>query len=311
MPQVVITEFMDSQGVAELSEAFDTLYDPSLASDTSRLTDQLAETQALVVRNKTRVNAELLDAAPDLVLVARLGVGLDNIDVAECETRRIVVAPAIGANAAAVAEYVIGALLVLFRGVYGLTDDVAAGDWPRERGVGREIMGKQLGLIGLGLIAREVARRAGTLGMELAAYDPYLPAEDEAWLDVTRMEELEEIMSSVDAVSIHVPLTDATRNLIDEPLIRSMRPGSVLVNTARGGIVEEEALARAIGDGRVGGAALDVFSKEPLDERGRSLFSGLSNVILTPHVAGITDESERRTAHMTIEAVRRALGGPG
>jgi (S)-sulfolactate dehydrogenase len=311
MPEVVITEFMDSQGVNELTGAFDTLYDPTLASDTARLADQLAETRALVVRNRTRVNTELLDAAPDLLLVARLGVGLDNIDVDECRRRRIKVSPATGANAAAVAEYVIGALLALFRGVYGLTSEVAAGNWPRERGVGREVMGKRLGLIGFGLIAREVARRAGALGMELAAYDPYLPAEDEAWLDVTRMDGLEEIMSSVDAVSIHVPLTDSTRNLIDGRLIRSMKPGSVLVNTARGGIVEEEALARAITDGHIGGAALDVFAREPLDEQGGNLFSGFSNVILTPHIAGITEESERRTANMTVDAVRRALRGTG
>lgn len=311
MPEVVITEFMDSEGIAELKRAFDTLYDPSLAADTSRLADLLAETKALVVRNKTRVNAELLDAAPELVLVARLGVGLDNIDVVECEKRRIEVSPAIGANAAAVAEYVIGALLVLFRRVYELTGKVVAGDWPREQGVGREVMGKRLGLIGFGLIAREVARRATALGMELAAYDPYLPAEDEAWISVNRIEELEGITSTVDAISIHVPLTDATRNLIDERFIRSMKLGSVLINTARGGIVDEEALASALRDGHIGGTALDVFTQEPLDSHGGQLFSGLSNVILTPHVAGITGESEQRTARLTVDAVHRALGGTG
>ena len=308
MPEVVITEFMDPSGVAELERRYDVLYDPSLVTDISRMTAQLTEAKALVVRNKTNVDADVLDSAPRLALVARLGVGLDNIDLVECEKRGVEVSPAIGANAAAVAEYVIAALLALFRGAFGLTQRVTTGAWPREEGVGREIMGKRLGLIGFGLIAREVARRAAALGMDVAGYDPYLPAEDEAWLNVDRFQDLDGIVSSVDAISIHVPLTDTTRNLVDDRLIQSMRAGTILINTARGGIIEEEAVARALVAGQLGGAALDVFATEPLEAGRGEIFSGVPNLILTPHIAGITLESESRTAEMTVEAIRRALG---
>ncbi len=304
---MVITEFMDPTGVAELEESYDVLYDPTLGTDVSRLTAQLPDAKALVVRNKTSVSSDILDSAPNLALVARLGVGLDNIDLKECHNRGVEVSPAIGANAAAVAEYVIAALLSLFRGAFGLTQRVMDGAWPRPEGVGREVMGKRLGLIGLGLIARDVARRAAALGMDLAAYDPYLPEEDEAWLDIDRIEDLDDLLSSVDAVSIHVPLTEGTRNLLDARLIRSMRPGAVLINTARGGIVEEEAVAQALEEGHLGGAALDVFTNEPMDpDRGKT-FADVPNLILTPHIAGITLESERRTAQMTVDAIRRVL----
>lgn len=308
MVEVVITEFMDSEGVEQLAANHLVLYDPTLAGDANRLKGELANARALVVRNKTIVTAEVLDSAPDLRIVARLGVGLDNIDVVECEKRGVEVAPAIGANAAAVAEYVITALLMLFRGSFRLTTSVSDGRWPREAAIGREVMGKRLGLIGFGLIAREVARRAETLGMNLAAYDPYLAADDAVWDGVERFEDISRMMAACDAVSVHVPLTEETRNLIDDELIASMRNTAVLVNTARGGIVQDRAVVRALREGRLGGAALDVFVDEPLDKGRGETYSNAPNLILTPHIAGITVESEVRTAKMTVDAVQRALG---
>lgn len=298
---------MHGPSVEELRAAFDTLYEPTLSQDPEHLAAELAEARALVVRNRTTVAAATLDSAPRLRIVARLGVGLDNIDVAACSARGVEVAPAVGANAIAVAEYVLGALFVLFRGAFGLTGSVAAGNWPRDEAVGKELMGRRLGLVGYGSIAREVASRARALGMRVAAHDPYLAEDDETWASTDRTE-LARLMSSCDAVSIHVPLNESTSGLISQELIGSMRPGAVLVNTARGGIVDEDAVMDALRAGRLGGAALDVFGSEPVDADYGARFSGAPNLILTPHVAGITEESEARIGAHTVSSVKRALG---
>lgn len=298
---------MHSPSIEELRDTFDTLYDPKLAQDPEQLAVELAEARALVVRNRTIVAAATLDSAPQLRIVARLGVGLDNIDVDACSARGVEVAPALGANAIAVAEYVLGALFVLFRGVYGLTGRVAEGIWPRDEAVGRELAGRRLGLVGYGSIAREVASRAKALGMSVAAHDPYLAEDDGAWASTERAE-LAGLMSSCDAVSIHVPLNDSTSGLISQEMISSMRPGAVLVNTARGGIVDEEAMIDALRAGRLRGAALDVFGSEPVGANYGARFSEAPNLILTPHVAGITEESEARIGALTVSSVKRALG---
>ncbi len=172
MADVVITEFMDEASVADLAGDFDVLYDPTLVDDRERLLAAIGDTRGLIVRNRTWVDAALLTAAPHLVAVGRLGVGLDNIDLEACAARSVTVHPATGANAAAVAEYVIGAVLALVRGVYRATDRVAAGEWPRTELAGGEIAGRRLGLVGFGGIARLVAQKAAALGMVVAAHDP-------------------------------------------------------------------------------------------------------------------------------------------
>lgn len=307
VPEVVITEFMHSASVEELRDTFDTVYEPTLAEEPEHLAVELAEARALVVRNRTIVAPATLDAAPQLRIVARLGVGLDNIDVDACSARGVEVAPAVGANAIAVAEYVLGALFVLFRGAFGLTGRVAEGEWPRDEAVGRELTGLRLGLVGYGSIAREVASRAKALGMSVAAHDPYLAEDDEAWASTERAE-LARLMSTCDAVSIHVPLDGSTSGLISHELIGSMRPGAVLVNTARGGIVDEDAVVDGLKSGRLRGAALDVFGSEPVGADYGARFSEAPNLILTPHIAGITEESEARIGALTVSSVKRALG---
>lgn len=309
MPDIVVTEFMDEEAVDRLRSSYEVLYDTGLASDPDRLLEILTDARALVVRNRTKVDAGVLAAAPRLRIVARLGVGLDNIDVAECRRRDIVVAPATGANAIAVAEYVIGSLLVLLRGVFDMTARVAAGEWPRTEGVGREISGRSLGLIGLGLISREVAIRARALGMKVTAHDPFVPEDDEAWTLAGRLD-FDELLAGSDAVSVHVPLSEDTRHLLDVARIRLMPRGALLINTSRGGIVDEDAVVEALRSGHLGGAALDVFEEEPLGSDGGRRLAGIPNLLLTPHVAGITVESEIRTGRMTVESVTRALG-PG
>lgn len=307
MPEIVVSEFMGEAALGRLRAAFATHYDPTLAERPGELRHLVAEARALVVRNRTQVRGELLAAARRLEVVGRLGVGLDNIDLAACKARGIEVLPATGANAVAVAEYVIATALALLRGAFGATEALLGGAWPRERLVGHEIAGRRMGLLGLGSIAREVAPRATALGMRVAAFDPHLPAGDPAWAGVERHETLRGLLAAADVLSLHVPLTAETRGLIDAQALAALPPGAVLINTARGGIVDEAALAEALRTGRLGGAALDVLAAEPLDEETRRRFAGIPNLILTPHIAGVTVESNARVSAVTAENVLSAL----
>jgi (S)-sulfolactate dehydrogenase len=268
----------------------------------------VADVRGLIVRNRTIVDAELLTAARELQVVGRLGVGLDNIDLEVCRARSIQVKPAIGANADAVAEYVIAAVLALVRGVFLSTDSVTKGAWPRTELAGFEVAGKTLGLVGFGDISRRVATRASALGMRVSAHDPYLAPDDPAW-DTVHNTELEHLIAHSDAISIHVPLTEATEGLFDRQMIRSMKRTAVLVNTARGGIVDEEALADALRDRMIRGAAVDVFEHEPVNRSIGRRFDGVPNLILTPHIAGVTAESNVRVSQLTADLVRSVLAG--
>lgn len=306
MPEIVITEFMDEAAIEASFAGRDVLYDPKLVDDPARLTAALREARALIVRNRTQVRGALLEAAGRLEVVGRLGVGLDNIDVRACEARGIAVYPATGANDLSVAEYVITAALMLLRRAWFATERVAAGEWPRTESMGRELAGKRLGLVGYGAIARVTARMARDLGMSVGAYDPLLPADHPAWAGALR-QALPELLSSSDVVSLHVPLTDATRNMLDAKAIAGMKPGAILVNAARGGVVDETALCASLRSGHLGGAALDVFAREPVDATSGAQFAGVPNLILTPHIAGVTEESNVRVSAVTAEAVARHL----
>ncbi len=310
MAEIVISELMDEAAVADLARDRTVRYEPDLVDRRSELLASLGRARALIVRNRTRVDAELLAAAPALTVVGRLGVGLDNIDLAACRGRGIAVCPATGANDVAVAEYVIAAVLILLRGAFGATPAVLAGGWPREASIGREALGRTLGLVGFGRIAREVAARARALGMRIAAFDPLLPEDHPAWSGVERHPTLTGLLEAAEVASLHVPLTAETRHLLDARAIAAMRPGAILINTARGPVVEAAAVATALRAGRLGGAALDVFEAEPLSAEAARIFAGCPNLILTPHIAGITVESNQRVSAMVADAVRRALA-PG
>jgi (S)-sulfolactate dehydrogenase len=306
MADIVISEFMDETAIRAQLADFDVLYDPKLVDDQARLFAALADARALVVRNRTQVRAALLAAAPRLKVVGRLGVGLDNIDLDACKERRIDVFPATGANDVAVAEYVIAAAMTLIRRAFHSSADVAAGRWPRNALIGGEVSGRMLGLVGYGAIARETATRACALGMRIAAYDPLLPPSSPHWAGVERVE-LDTLLAKSDAISIHAPLTDETRRLIDAAALARMKPTAVLINAARGGIVDEAALADALRARKIAGAALDVFEEEPLGAASGARFSGLPNVILTPHIAGVTEESNIRVSRVTLDKVVSAL----
>jgi (S)-sulfolactate dehydrogenase len=306
MTEVVICEFMDEAIAMDVLDTFDVLYDASLVDDRAALLASLADAKAIIVRNRTQVDTELLDHAPNLQAVGRLGVGLDNIDLDLCKARNVTVYPATGANDLAVAEYAISAALMLLRGVWQAGPQVIAGKWPRSTSMGREASGKRFGLIGFGSIAREVASRAKALGMKVCAYDPYLPHEDEAWSGIDPIS-LQHMSETCDVVSVHVPLTNETRNLIDADFIGGMSNGAILINTARGGVVDESALVEALREGQLGGAALDVFESEPLDGESGAAFAEVPNLLLTPHIAGITEEANQRVSLVTAQNVLKHL----
>ncbi len=306
--RILITEFMEAAAVARLQSRHDVDYDPGLVDDPARLLQAASSAQALVVRNRTQVRGELLAALGRCRVVGRLGVGLDHIDVAACEARGIRVIPATGANALSVAEYVVTAALMLLRGAFNATPAVAAGKWPRPAlSAGREVSGKTLGLIGFGSIGQCTARIARGLGMEVIAFDAMMDADHPVFADGdVGWAGLEQLIRSADVVSLHVPLLDSTRGLFDAARIASMKPGAVLINTARGGIVDEPALAAALRSGHLGGAAIDVFASEPLAPSPH--FADCPNLLLTPHIAGLSAESNQRVSTLIAERLLEVLG---
>ncbi|SDB59546.1 hydroxyacid dehydrogenase [Belnapia rosea] len=307
MGHIVITEYMEEAAIARLSAAHPTLYDPALGTAPERLRLVLAEARALIVRNRTRVDDALLAAAPRLRVLGRLGVGLYNIDLDACRNRGLEVIPAAGANADSVAEYTILSVGMLLRGAFQETAAIAAGAWPRERlSTGREMAGKTLGILGFGDIGRRVARLARAFGMRVVAHDPILPIDHSGWAETgTESVTLEALVAAADAITLHVPIEEATRGLVSAGLLAAMKPGAVLVNASRGGVVDEAALAAALRSGRLGGAVLDVFEEEPLPP-GNPL-AGAPNLILTPHIAGATRESNLRVSSLIAARVLVAL----
>ncbi|MFA9439250.1 hydroxyacid dehydrogenase [Uliginosibacterium sp. sgz301328] len=305
--KILISEFMDAAAVDRLSSVFTVHYVPDLVDRPDALIAAAREVDALIVRNRTQVKGALLDALPDGVVIGRLGVGLDNIDVATAEARGIRVIAATGANADSVAEYVIATSLVLLRGSLLSSGEVAAGQWPRARlSNGREAAGKQLGLVGFGDIGQRVARLAHAIGMRVVAHDPVVAADDARWHATgVRAVTLDALLAESDVISLHVPLLPSTRGLIDAAKLARVKPRAVLINTARGQIVDEAALAQALRDGRLAGAAVDVFEHEPLPAQ--SALADAPNLILTPHVAGVTEESNVRVSALIADAVTEAL----
>ncbi len=305
--RIVISEFIDERALPALRAKHDVVYDAKLVDDLPRLMKEAASADAIVVRNRTQVRGDLLAALTKCRVVGRLGVGLDNIDVPACEARGIQVIPATGANALSVAEYVIGSAMLLLRGAYQSTPAVAAGQWPRNAlSNGREIAGKTLGLIGFGSIGQLTAKLARALGMEVIAFDAMMDADHPAYASGgVRAAGLDELIVGADVVSLHVPLVDSTRNLFDAQRIASMKRGAVLINSARGGIVDEAALAAALRSGHLGGAAIDVFGHEPLPASPH--FADCPNLLLTPHIAGVSAESNERVSFLIADKVLEAL----
>ncbi len=264
---------------------------------------ELADADALVVRSAVQVTAKLLESAPKLRLIGRAGVGVDNIDAAAATHKGIVVMNTPGANAVAVAELTLGLMVAMARSIPRANATMHAGKWEKKTLQGQELRGKTFGIVGLGRIGMEVARRARSFGMELIGYDPFIAPAVARENHVTLVP-IDEIFKRSDYLTLHVGLTTQTEGMINATSLKIMKKGVRIINCARGELIVDEALVEAIQSGHVGGAALDVFTKEPLKD---SPYFGLENVLLSPHIAGSTDEAQEAIGIQLAQQVRDYL----
>jgi D-3-phosphoglycerate dehydrogenase len=307
MPDILISEGVQGAALAELRSRFDVLYQPELWKTPDLLAERIRDCRALIVRNQTPVTAALIDAAQELVVIGRAGVGLDNVDAKHAEQVGIVVAFTPDQNAISVAELAIGMMLSLARFIPAADQDTKNGNWNRHKYVGTELYGKTLGIVGAGKIGYLTARRAMAFGMRVLAYDPFL-SQDNILLSEIQAElvELDDLLARADVVSCHLPATPQTKGLLNAARFAKMKPGAFFINTSRGKVVCEADLTDALKSGIIGGAALDVRSKEPPVP---SELETMSNVILTPHIAAFTREAQDRVTHAIFEDVSRVLEG--
>jgi len=305
----MLTEMLADSGAQLLTDSGRRVVaDETLWREPAQLRGLLSEAEALIVGNQPRVDAELLQAAPQLRVIGRLGVGLDNIDLAAARERGIAVTAGRNANAIAVTEYVLAAMLHVARELTAADVSVRAGEWDRTRFGGHELWGKTLGLVGAGEIGRRVAQRARAFDMVVVAHDPLVGPYDVGPPEQgVALLQLEEVLARADYVSLHVPLLAATRHLMNRETLARMRPGAVLINTSRGAIVDEAALREALDGGRPRFAVLDVREQEPPGPD--DVLRGHRGVLLTPHIAGLTAEAQERIAWLVVGDVLRVLDG--
>ena len=303
--KILITDALDPAAVERLrAEGHDATVRTGLQG--APLAEALKGVDALLVRGATKVTAEVLRGADSLKLVVRVGTGLDNIDVAAARGRKIRVANTPAANAVPVAELVFGLLLSFERHLSAAGADLGRGVWEKSKYMGRELAGKRMGIVGFGRIGREVAARAHAFGMLVDWCDP-LVLQTPSGFQWARRVTLDELLPESDYVSLHLPLGEQTRGLIGASELAVMKPDAVLVNCARGGVVDEAALLEALRGGSIRGAALDVFAAEP---PGPTPLLGLPNVVATPHLGASTLEAQSRAAMEAVEIVIEALAKP-
>lgn len=301
--KVLVAEALAEDGLALLRAAHDV--DVRLELSREQLLATLPGYEALLVRSQVKVDAEALAAGSRLLVVGRAGVGTDNIDLDAATRAGITVVNAPTANTIAAAEHTLALLYALARRVPAADASVRRGEWKRAAFMGQELRGRTLGIVGLGRIGLSVADRARAMEMELIGHDPYVTEEAAAQHGV-RLVRLPELLEKADAITLHVPLSHATRGLIGADALARMKPGAVLVNVARGGVVDEAALAQALGEGRLAGAAIDVFEHEPPTD---SPLLGAPNTVLTPHLGASTEEAQARVAVETVQQVLDVLAG--
>jgi len=305
--KILISEDVTGTGIDRLREKYQVHYDPDLWKKIPELERMIPTYDALIVRNQTKVNASLLAQAMALRIIGRAGAGYDNIDVPAATQEGVVVAFSPEENAVSVAEHVFALLLSLARKIPGADKSTKGGGWERKRYHGFELLGKTLGILGLGKIGFRVALRAKAFGMRILAYDAYLSSTS---LQVTEsgavLTPFDKVLSEADFLTVHLPLTPETRSMLNRDAFRKMKKTAFLVNTSRGEVLVEADLAEALKQGEISAAALDVREKEP---PGESPLHALENVILTPHTAGLTFEAQEKVVDAVAEDVDRVLSG--
>lgn len=302
-PRVVIAEELSPATVEALGPDFEIVHCDG--ADRAALLPAIATADAILVRSATQVDAEAIAAAPNLKVVARAGVGLDNVDVKAATQAGVMVVNAPTSNIVSAAELAVGLLLASARNIVPANSALHRGEWKRSKYTGVEVADKTVGIVGLGRIGILVAQRLSAFGVKLIAYDPYVQPARAAQLGV-RMMPLDDLLAEADFITVHLPKTPETVGLIGEDALSKVKPTVHIINAARGGIIDEAALFKAMSEGRVAGAGLDVYSKEPCTD---SPLFGLENVVATPHLGASTDEAQEKAGIAVARSVRLALAG--
>lgn len=306
--KILVSDPLSDEGLKILKEVKEFQVDVKTDLKPDQLKEIIKDYEALIVRSATKVTKDIVSAADKLKVIGRAGVGLDNVDLEAATQKGIIVMNTPGGNTISTAEHTMSMILALSRNIPQAAASMKKGEWKRSKFMGVELYGKALGVVGLGRIGKEVAKRALSFGMKILAYDPFLSKEVAENLGV-EVVELKDLFERADYITVHVPLTEETKYSISTKQIATMKKGVRIINCARGGIVDEAALIKAIKEGKVAGAAMDVFEAEPLSPENELL--KLDNVILTPHLGASTEEAQVNVAIEVAEIVRDALLGRG
>ena len=306
-PDILITENIGGRWLDDLKARFAVVAEPQLWKSPDKIKALLPGCRALIVRNQTRVNADLLSAADKLEVIGRAGAGLDNIEVPAATARGIVVASTPDQNSISVAELALGMMIALARKIPAANQHAHGGGWERQRFVGSELYGKNFGVVGLGRIGFLTAIRARALGMNILAHDQYISPDAVAVAETqARLMDLNSLLAESDFVSCHTPLTAETRRFFNYERFSQMKSSAFFLNLARGEVVDEQGLIRALQEKKLAGAALDVREQEP---PAASPLAGMENVILTPHIAAFTQEAQARVVAAVCQDVATVLAG--
>ena len=310
MWKVLVTESIHEEGLAILRQAPDIQLVQKTGLSQEELHAELRDTDALLTRSGTDIDVPLLEAAPILKVVGRAGVGVDNVDLPEASRRGVVVINAPTGNTLSAAEQTLALMLGIIRRTPQANASMRRGEWDRKRFMGHQLNGKRLLILGLGRIGTQVALRGRAFGMEVTAYDPYVSPSKAESLKVQLLPDLADALATADVITLHVPLTEETRGMLDDRLVRTIKRGAYLINCARGGLVDEEACAAALREGRLAGAAFDVYSAEPPGLEHPLLAEDLADrIVLTPHLGANTYEAQSAVARIAATNLLAALRG--
>ena len=302
MTKILITEFINQDSLNNLKKKFEVKYDEKLFQDIQELKKIIKDCDGLIVRNQTKVNSNLLNNADNLKFIGRLGVGLDNIDIKYCKNKKIHVQPATGMNADSVAEYVLSASLSLIKKIPMFHTGTIKGDWPRTTIKSAELKQKYLGVIGFGTIGKKVAEYGLKNNLKILACDPYLEKLNDKQIN-NGLYDIADIYEKSDIISLHLPLTEETKDLINKSSFYQMKKKPIIINTSRGTVVNENDLIEAYNKNLISGFALDVFENEPIKSDFYKKINPGMNCILTPHISGVTTESNIRVSDFIVKKI--------
>ena len=304
MIKILITEFIDSQSLQNINKKFDVIYKKDAWQNKDFLEKEIQKFDGVIVRNKTSLDKNILINASNLKFIGRLGVGLDNIDTEYCKKNNIIVQPATGMNSDSVAEYVVNSSLTLLKKSQIINEQTLQGKWPRTSIITKELKGKTFGLIGFGDISKKVLKLINVFDVACIAYDPFINSK-QMEVDNIKKVSFDEILNLADIISIHVPLNNETKYLFDRQAFIKMKKQPIIINSSRGGIINEKDLIDAYRNKYISGFALDVFENEPINETFYKNISNDMNCILTPHIAGVTKESNLRVSNFIIDKTNK------